>query len=140
MAPLARPIFVKMIPLARLISTSKCHEFAFSRPTFRIFALSFHFIFVYLGTVAPSVHENCFSGGRCRLDQNKRIWVSLQELPKFDISLAKMVKKHTLAQTKWNEIGKIIPLARLEVRKSISLLAAHPQVPLLWENPPCGYG
>ena len=30
-APLARPIFLKMIPLARLISTSKCHELAFSR-------------------------------------------------------------------------------------------------------------
>ena len=26
--------------------------------------ISFHFIFIYLGTVAPSVHENCFSGGR----------------------------------------------------------------------------
>ena len=26
---------------------------------------SFHFIFfIYLGTVAPSVQENCFSGGR----------------------------------------------------------------------------
>ena len=25
---------------------------------------SFHFIFIYLGKVAPSVHENCFSGGR----------------------------------------------------------------------------
>ena len=24
----------------------------------------FYFIFIYLGTVAPSVHENCFSGGR----------------------------------------------------------------------------
>ena len=22
------------------------------------------FIFIYLGTVAPSVHDNCFSGGR----------------------------------------------------------------------------
>ena len=29
-----------------------------------IFQVSFHFIFIYLGTVAPSVHENCFSGGR----------------------------------------------------------------------------
>ena len=26
--------------------------------------ISFHFIFIYLGTVAPSVYENCFSGGR----------------------------------------------------------------------------
>ena len=30
-APLARPSFLKMIPLTRLISTSKCHELAFSR-------------------------------------------------------------------------------------------------------------
>ena len=28
-----------------------------------------------------------------------------------------------------------MPLARLEVRKSIPLWAAHPQVPLLWKNP-----
>ena len=27
-------------------------------------------IFIYLGTVAPSVHENCFSGGRGRLVDN----------------------------------------------------------------------
>ena len=29
-----------------------------------------------------------------------------------------------------------IPLARLEVRKSIPLSTAHPQVPLLWKNTP----
>ena len=41
------------------------------------------------------------------MDQNlKKIWVSLQELPKFDISLTKIAKKYTLAQTKWTEIGK----------------------------------
>ena len=28
------------------------------------FHFIFFFIFIYLGTVAPSVHENCFSGGR----------------------------------------------------------------------------
>ena len=37
-APLARPIFLKMIPLARLISTSKCHELAFSRQNLPNFA------------------------------------------------------------------------------------------------------
>ena len=79
-APLARPIFLKMIPLARLISTSKCHELAFSRQNFKF------------------LHS---------MDQNlKKIWVSLQELPKFDISLTKIAKKYTLAQTKWAKIGK----------------------------------
>ena len=29
-----------------------------------------------------------------------------------------------------------LPLARLEVGKSVPLRAAHPQVPLLWKNPP----
>ena len=31
---------------------------------FPYFPDPFHFIFIYLGTVSPSVHENCFSGGR----------------------------------------------------------------------------
>ena len=31
------------------------------------FIHSFHFIFIYLGTVAPSVHENCFSGGSAQI-------------------------------------------------------------------------
>ena len=35
-------------------------------PFFLMKKVPFHFIFIfiYLGTVAPSVHENCFSGGR----------------------------------------------------------------------------
>ena len=33
-------------------------------------------------------------------------------------------------------LPKRIPLARLEVRKRVPLRAAHPQVPLLWKNPP----
>ena len=76
-APLARPIFLKMIPLARLISTSKCHELAFSRQNLPNFCILW-----------------------------TKIWVSLQELPKFDISLTKIAKKYTLAQTKWAKIGK----------------------------------
>ena len=44
---------------------------------------------------------------------------------------------------KYDSLGKTLtepklqnrlPLARLEVRKSTSLLAAHPKVPLLWKN------
>ena len=32
-----------------------------------------HFIFTYLGTVAPSVHGNCFSGGRGKTFTNRKI-------------------------------------------------------------------
>ena len=75
MAPLAKPIFVKMISLARLISTSKM-QWRFLDNTCKIFALS-----------GPKF---------------EKFWVSLQELPKFDISLTEIAKKHTLAQTKIN--------------------------------------
>ena len=34
------------------------------------------------------------------------------------------------------KLRKSIPLGRLEVRKILHLRAAHPQVPLLWKNPP----
>ena len=35
--------------------------------------ISFHFIFTYLGTVAPSVRGNCFSGGRGNTFTNRKI-------------------------------------------------------------------
>ena len=56
--------------------------------------MSWHF----LGKLAKFLHSK---------DQNlKKIWVSLQELQKFDIFLTKISKKYTLAQTKWAKIGK----------------------------------
>ena len=46
------------------------------------------------------------------------------------------VKCDTLGKTVAGpKLRKSIPLARLEVRKSIPLRAAHPQVSLLWKNP-----
>ena len=81
MAPLARPIFLKIIPLARLISTSKVPWVAFSGQNLPNFCILLTKIW-------------------------KKIWVSLQELPKFDISLTKIAKRYTLAQTEWAKIGK----------------------------------
>ena len=55
-----------------------------------------------------------FLGKTCQLlhcqDQNlKKIWVSLQELPKFDISLIKIGKKYTLAQTEKTRCNTLMP-------------------------------
>ena len=71
-------------------------------------SFSFHFIFIYLGTVAPSVHENCFSGGRgtnvtslrfdsslkggkrwCLLTSSSRLFQSLG--PRKDIALCPLL-------------------------------------------------
>ena len=41
------------------------------------YLVHFIFIFIYLGTVAPSVHENCFSGGR---------GINVFRLQRFDFS------------------------------------------------------
>ena len=66
----------------------------------------------------------------------EKIWVSLQELPKFDISLTEIAKKHALAQTKWTKSGKGIPLARLESFKKYTLAGDTSQGTFTMEEPP----
>ena len=51
----------------------------------------------------------------------ERNLLSLQELPKFDISLTDSAKKHTVAQTEWTKLAEGIPLARLESLKKYTL-------------------
>ena len=90
-------------------------------------AMSWHFL-----------HKNCQFLAFSRLESPK-IWVSIQEVAKFDLCLTKFAKWHTLAQVR---LPGSIALARLDVRKSRPLEAAPPQVLVLWrdlsmEGPPC---
>ena len=79
-----------------------------------------------------SLNQNCQICAFPRL-KRPQLWVSIQELPKFDLSLTKFATKDTISQTK---IAKKYTLGQTKVRRSMPLWAAHYQVPLLWKSPP----
>ena len=63
-------------------------------------------------------------------------WLSLQELPNFDISQPKLPKSISLPTLKSIETAnKYTPWLDLKSEK-IPLRAANTQVPVLWESPP----
>ena len=66
----------------------------------------------------------------------EKIGVSLQELPKFDISLTVNARKHTLAQTKWTKLAKSMPLARLGGLKKHTLAGGTSPGTFIMEEPP----
>ena len=62
--PLPAMVNYKFPTVSRSCSTILRRIIVTAATAFCLHFISFHFIFIYLGTVAPSVHENCFSGGR----------------------------------------------------------------------------
>ena len=96
---LARPTFLKMIPLARLIFTSKCHELAFSRQNLPNFCILRTKIWKKIGFLYRNYRSLTF------------LW-------------PKLPKSIPLPRLNGRELAKSIPLARLnglKLAKSIPL-------------------
>ena len=106
MVMLARPIFMKMIPLARLNSHQKSHELGFLGQNLQFF------------TSLKQNHQSFLF-----LD------INYQNLTCPWPKSTKSIPSPTLT------LPRCITLAGLEVRKNAPLQVAHPQVPLLWRNP-----
>ena len=65
---------------------------------------SFHFIFTYLGTIAPSVHENCFSGGRGN-GHEKVVGLHLGDVSMNEIVFVQCSCKNSFSSTKAQQQG-----------------------------------
>ena len=103
MAPLARPIFLKMIPLARLISTSKVPWVAFSGQNLPNFCILLTKIWKKFGFLYRNYRSLTF------------LWPKLPKgIPLPRLNGRKLAKSISLARHNGLKLAKSIPLARLE--------------------------
>ena len=124
-APLARPIFLKMIPLARLISTSKCHELAFSRQNLPNFCILRTKIWKKFGFLYRNYRSLTF------------LWPKLpKSIPLPRLNGRKLAKSIPLARLNGLKLAKSIPLARLEGLKKHTLAGGTSPGTFTMEEPP----